>query len=111
MSTKNFGQDASLPFFCCPTDGHGMFDNLDEKAAEEGILFGLSSLATGSAEDADKVFPKSMPTGLRDVPVAARGPELFAAAAGQGARLRCLRPDRRFHLVRKEGEGRPQRGV
>ncbi|QDZ18347.1 FMN-dependent dehydrogenase [Chloropicon primus] len=66
MSTTIFGRDVRLPFFCCPTAGHRMFHNMGEKAtaaaaAEKGILFGLSSLATTSVEDIGKIFPKSLP--------------------------------------------------
>jgi len=66
LSTKIFGRDVSMPFFCCPTAGHRMFHNMGEKAtaaaaAEKGILFGLSSLATTSVEDIGKIFPKSLP--------------------------------------------------
>jgi isopentenyl diphosphate isomerase/L-lactate dehydrogenase-like FMN-dependent dehydrogenase len=66
LSTKLFGRDVTMPFFCCPTAGHRMFHNLGEKAvatvaAEKGILFGLSSLATTSVEDIGKLFPPTLP--------------------------------------------------
>ena len=66
LSTKIFGRDVSAPFFMCPTAGHRMFHTLGEKAgasvaAEKGLMFGLSSLATTSVEDIGKLFPKSLP--------------------------------------------------
>jgi len=66
LSTKIFGRDVSMPFFCCPTAGHRMFHNLGEKAvasvaADNGIMFGLSTLATTSVQDIGKIFPKSLP--------------------------------------------------
>jgi len=66
LRTKIFGRDVNLPFFMCPTAGHRMFHTLGERAgasvaAEKGILFGLSSLATTSVDDIGKEHPREWP--------------------------------------------------
>lgn len=66
LSTKIFGRDVSMPFFMCPTAGHRMFHTRGEKAgaqvaADKGLLFGLSSLATTSVEEIGKFHPRTRP--------------------------------------------------
>jgi len=66
LKTKIFGRDVNAPFFMCPTAGHRMFHTLGERAsaqvaAEKGLLFGLSSLATTSVEDIGKEHPRTWP--------------------------------------------------
>ena len=65
-STKIFGRDVKMPFFMCPTAGHRMFHTEGERAsaavaAEKGLLFGLSSLATTSIDDIGKEHPRTWP--------------------------------------------------
>ena len=66
LRTQIFGREVNLPFFMCPTAGHRMFHTLGERAgasvaAEKGILFGLSSLATTSVTDIGKEHPPTRP--------------------------------------------------
>lgn len=62
MSTRVFGRDVRLPFFGSPTAGQRMFHSDGEMctarvAKQEGMLFGLSSLATTSIQDIATVNP------------------------------------------------------
>lgn len=66
LSTKIFGRDVNMPFFMCPTAGHRMFHTLGERAsaavaAEKGLLFGLSSLATTSVKEIGEEHPRKWP--------------------------------------------------
>lgn len=66
LRTEIFGREVSSPLFMCPTAGHRMFHTLGERAgaavaAEKGLLFGLSSLATTSVRDIGKEHPPSLP--------------------------------------------------